>query len=123
MNWLLVALGGALGSMVRYGVGLAFPLEPGRWPWATFTVNLVGCLLIGGLWALNERFSVLTPAMRQLLMIGFLGGFTTFSAFGLEALTMWRNGQTGMMLVYLFTSSSLGIVSALLGYKCVGWFA
>ena len=120
--YLWVGLGGAIGSMARFAVSQAFaPASPDRWPTGTWLVNLLGCLLIGILWGLNEKMGPLALATRQLLMVGVLGGFTTFSAFSLESLQMWRSGQTTLMLLYIITSCLLGLLMTLLGSKLIEW--
>ena len=84
-NFLLVALGGGLGAAGRYGVSLALPAKPGEWPWATFSINVAGSLLIGLLagW-LSTRGEAGEP-WRLFLGVGVLGGFTTFSAYSLDS--------------------------------------
>lgn len=115
MNFFWVALGGALGSVLRYALGLRFPILPGQWPWATFGINTLGCLLIGMLWAYVERSSTLSPVVRPLLMVGVLGGFTTFSTFGLESLLIWRNGQPTLAVAYMVASMIGGLLLAAVG--------
>ncbi len=90
----LVALGGAAGSVSRYLVS-AFvqAARPGSFPWGTFAVNVLGCFLAGVVAGLAEGRGVLGPEGRILLLTGFLGGFTTFSAFGLETVQLLRGGQ------------------------------
>ena len=94
-SWLLVGLGGFIGSVGRYaGSGLAHRLLPqSAFPVGTLAVNVAGCLLIGLLAGLAEIRGVLSPAARVFLLIGVLGGFTTFSTFGYETLQMMRDGQ------------------------------
>ena len=88
MNWIWVALGGMAGSLARYGIVTALAqmnLRP-LLPYGTMAVNIIGCFAIGILAAIGHmRPGGLRPEMRLLLMVGFLGGFTTFSSFGLEA--------------------------------------
>lgn len=115
MNFLWVALGGALGSVLRYALGVRFPIMQGQWPWATFGINTLGCLLIGILWAYCERSATLSLVVRPLLMVGVLGGFTTFSAFGLESLLIWRHGQPAMALGYMIASMLGGLLLAAAG--------
>lgn len=82
MSFLLVGLGGAAGSMLRYAIGLGFARS--AFPYSTLIVNGLGCLLIGMALPAWNRAPVLSDAWRLLLVVGFLGGFTTFSAFGHE---------------------------------------
>ncbi len=82
MMWLLVGLGGALGSMARYGVNQAAALWlPAGFPFATFLVNAIGCTIFGVLAGIGERHGVLTPALRAFCLTGVLGGLTTFSSY------------------------------------------
>lgn len=104
MNWLAVAIGGALGSVTRYGVGLLLPSSTGKFPWATFSVNLVGSFLIGVAYVLIVQKQTWSPEMRLWLMTGFLGGFTTFSSFSLEALQLWQQGQNLQAMIYVVSS-------------------
>jgi fluoride exporter len=104
MNWLAVAIGGALGSVTRYGVALLLPTLPGKFPWSTFIVNFVGSFLIGIAYVLIVQKPILSPELRLWLMTGFLGGFTTFSSFSLEALQLWQQGQNLQALIYVISS-------------------
>lgn len=86
----VVAVGGALGASARYGAGLLLPTPEGAFPWTTFTVNVVGCALLGGLMVLlTERPTEWStapphPLLRPFLGTGFCGGFTTFSTYALD---------------------------------------
>jgi CrcB protein len=116
MNWLLIAIGGAAGSLARYGTAVLFAGPPDRaqFPWGTFIANLLGCLLVGyinGL--LLDR--ILRPEMRFLLTIGFLGGYTTFSTFGYETATFLRDGLYSRAAIYLIVSNVAGILLVLAG--------
>jgi len=113
----LVAIGGGFGAVCRYllsatflrGVGNGFPL-------GTFVVNLLGCLLIG-LWAgFAARHAWLNGEIRLLLTTGILGGFTTFSAFGLESVQLLRRGDPGLAGVYAGGSVILGLALVMLGW-------
>ena len=112
-----VGLGGFIGSVARYAVAVWLaPGEIERFPWATFAVNCVGCLLIGVLAGVFAR----TPspdAVRLFLMTGVLGGFTTFSAFGLESVTLLRRGDLGTALLYILGSVLVGVVAVWLGLR------
>ncbi len=86
MSWLWVAVGGALGSMARYGVARTWPATPGGFPVPTLTVNLLGSFAIGLIYAwLVSRPGISGDGARLFWMTGVLGGFTTFSAFALES--------------------------------------
>lgn len=112
MNWLLVMLGGALGSGARYGLGLA--LGGGRFPWGTFAVNLGGGLAMGLVIGGLARVAGSEP-WRLLLGIGFLGGFTTFSSFALDAVTLVERGAPGLAALYV-----LGSVAGAIGGVAAG---
>ena len=112
---LVVAAGGALGSLARWGVGLALPYAGRQFPWATFTVNVVGCLLIGALmWFEEERWP---PSLyrRSFLRTGVLGGFTTFSAYGLDAHTLLQAGAPVVAAAYVAGSLVAGLLAVPLG--------
>src|SRR5512145_3259967 len=94
---LIVGAGGALGAIARYKLGglvLHHTLD-WKFPAATFTVNVLGCLAAGVLAGLVERHDLFGPHARLLLFTGILGGFTTFSAFGLETAYLLRRGEAG----------------------------
>lgn len=100
---LQVALGGAIGASGRYLTGLAAirVMGPG-FPWGTLTVNIVGSFVMGVFVVVLGHLSA--TRFAPLLMTGVLGGFTTFSAFSLDAITLWERGQTGIAAVYVFVS-------------------
>lgn len=104
--FLLVGLGGALGSMVRYGFGLTLPSV--GFPYATLAVNVIGCFCIGLALGNAERAAAMSSELRLLLVVGFLGGFTTFSAFGYETLALLRAGG-GLALMNVAASVLLGL--------------
>lgn len=116
MTWLAVAAGGALGALSRYWVYNAFLKWTGdRFPYATFTVNVAGSLLIGiAFVALAERTDV-APAWRALISVGFLGAFTTFSTFSLDTLGLLKQGEVAAALVYVLGSVLVCLVAAWLG--------
>ena len=118
MRFLLVGLGGAIGAMARYGVGLAaMRLAPGAtWPWATLTVNVVGGLLMGLLvgW-MAERAGAGQENIRLLGAVGVLGGFTTFSAFSLETVLMIERRQYAVAGGYVLASVVISILALFLG--------
>jgi fluoride exporter len=112
MQVLLVALGGAVGSVVRYGVGVA----AARWfglafPWGTLTVNIVGGLAMG---VLAARTGPGSENLRLLFGVGLLGGFTTFSAFSLETVRLMEH-QPGLAALYVAASLILSVGACWLG--------
>ena len=109
-NILLVGIGGFVGSVLRYLVSLAFAGWLGSpFPFATFTVNIIGCFLMGILFGLSERSGVLSPEMRALLMAGFCGGFTTFSAFSVESVALIEARHLRELFLYVGLSVVLGL--------------
>ena len=123
MAYLLAALGGALGALARWGVGHLLPSSPGDWPWATLTVNLTGCLLIGVLLAVLPARFPRAPWLRPLLATGVLGGFTPFSAFSLDVVLLWDRRQAGLAVAYVLVSVAAsvgGLVLALRGMRQLG---
>lgn len=107
----VIAVGGAVGSLGRYAVGLALPHDAGGFPWATFGVNVTGSLAMGLLvaWVL----SMLTPHpwLRPFLGVGVLGGWTTFSSLALDVHTLTAAGHTGAALTYVLASFVVGLVA------------
>jgi CrcB protein len=111
----LVMLGGALGSALRYGAGLLSVAWFGAaYPWSTFAVNVVGSALIGVAAGLGVE-----GGWRLLLVTGFLGGFTTFSAFSLETATLWDRAPW-LAATYVAGSVGLGLAAFLLARRLVG---
>jgi CrcB protein len=105
MPYLAVAIGGALGAMARFWVYNAFLKMTGdRWPWATFTVNVLGSFLIGIFFVMVVEKSELAPEVRSVLLVGFLGAFTTFSTFSLDAFSLFQQGETLAGLTYIVGS-------------------
>ncbi|HEV8284200.1 MAG TPA: fluoride efflux transporter CrcB [Chitinophagaceae bacterium] len=115
-NLLLVAFGGGVGSIARYlcqkWLGENYP-HP--FPWGTFAVNLIGCFLIGVIYAASEKTTALSPQTRLLLITGFCGGFTTFSTFAFENMNLLRSGDTIYFLIYTIASVVLGIACVFAG--------
>jgi CrcB protein len=110
-----VALGGAVGSCVRYGLGVWISQKVGvRFPWATFTINISGSFAIGFLTAMLTRW-LPHPHVRLLVLVGFLGGYTTFSTFAYESFTLWERGESGNSLLYMGGSVVAGFIAVVLG--------
>ncbi len=105
IHWLAVALGGALGSMARFAMnGWLYPVYEQRFPLATLVVNVSGSIAMGMFYVLIIERGALPPEWRNILMVGFIGAFTTFSTFSLEALALWQNGHLPLALAYIVAS-------------------
>ena len=120
MQWLMIAIGGALGSVVRFAsVGYLTPLLNYRFPVGTFVVNIFGSFLIGVAYVLLVEKAVLAAEWRLFFITGVLGGFTTFSAFSLEMLQMWQEGHVLISIAYATSSVILGLLMAYVGMQFV----
>jgi CrcB protein len=111
-----IALGGAVGALLRYGIGLAIkPENTLTFPIHTFFINVIGCLFIGIVASIlqNTPFNEL---MQYFVIIGLLGGFTTFSSFSLESFYLLKNGKVLVAASYVLLSNSIGITGAFIGY-------
>ena len=116
MKWWLLFAGGGAGSMLRYAVGLWVEARTGPgFPWGTFAVNVSGCFLIGVLATLADEHRLITPAARLTLVTGVLGGFTTFSTFGLETWELVEDGRAALALVNVFGSIAAGLFAVAVG--------
>ena len=112
MNWLAVAIGGALGSVARYALSSwIFDITSHKFPYATLIVNVAGSFVMGILFVVVVERVALPAEMRSLLMIGFIGAFTTFSAFSLDALGLWQNGHVLMSVIYMIATVILCLVA------------
>ncbi len=109
-------MGSFVGGAARYAVSLLLR-SSGGFPWATFTVNIMGCLLIGALWGWTTRCTNLAPQLSLLLSVGFCGGFTTFSTFSKESLTLLQAGNYTTFALYALGSMALGILAVALGFS------
>ena len=118
---LLVALGGALGSVARYQLsGLVMQQAAGwRFPLGTFAVNVLGCLAAGVLAGLAEKHAVFSNDARMFLFAGLLGGFTTFSAFGLETMHLLKRGDVAVAAANVALSVTAGLLALWLGFAAV----
>ena len=122
MTALLVALGGALGAVLRYWISAALQgnAAAGAFPWGTFVVNLSGCFLMGIVSALAERQAYLTADARAFLAVGVLGGFTTFSAFANETANAVRSGAPQVAALNVLASVVLCLAAVWLGRLAAG---
>ena len=112
----IVMLGVSLGAASRYGIGLLAAKTWGtQFPWGTLTVNMIGCFLIGLIFALADRVRLLTPDMRLLLITGYLGALTTFSSFSLETVNAGRAGLGLQPLVNILVNNLGGLALTFVG--------
>jgi fluoride exporter len=108
----VISAGGALGALGRYGLTLAIPVLPGRFPLATFLINVVGCLLIGILMVLITEVYPTHPLLRPFLGVGVLGGFTTFSTYANEVRALLSPGWAMTALAYLSGTVAAALLAA-----------
>ena len=113
-NWMLVALGGALGAVLRFYISESMP--DADFPWATLSVNLVGSLLLGAVTAATLS-NALSEPQALLLGVGLLGAFTTMSTFSVETITLMEAGRWRLAGTYVVVSAVIGPVLAWVGWK------
>ena len=116
----LVGLGGAFGSILRYVISLGLKqFITSSFPFATFAINVIGCLIIGILYGISEKNNLGNSDFNYLLIIGFCGGFTTFSTFANENYNLLQQNNITVPLLYITSSVILGILAVKLGYKII----
>ncbi len=116
----LIGLGGGIGSVLRYLTSVVIEKYYATvFPLATLIINIFGCLLIGIIMGVLAKNQVTDSAMKWLLVTGFCGGFTTFSAFGYENIRLLQNGNIFLPFVYISSSIILGLGSVWLGFILV----
>ena len=115
MNWnqtILIALGGCIGAVTRGFINRWLPFVPNQFSWGTFGINLLGCLFIGILWSKLE-----SDTQKLFWITGILGGFTTFSGFGLELLRYLQHKEYSLVFSYGLGSLILGVLMVWVGQK------
>ena len=112
MRYMWVGLGGAIGTVARYAIGLN--VDQSHFPWATFGINVSGAFVLGLLLTLG--LGILPIAVLTPIAVGALGGYTTFSTFAWEGFTMSRSGRAGVALIYVAASILGGLLAAWGGY-------
>lgn len=113
----VISAGGVLGSLGRYGLTVAFPHEPGAFGWATFWINVSGCLLIGVLMVLVTEVWEVHALVRPFLGIGVLGGFTTFSAYIVDIQEAVTAHAPRVALVYLGGTVTAALIAVYVGVR------
>ena len=104
MTWVLVAIGGAFGALARFGLLALIPPATDRFPTATFLANVLGCFVMGAVYILIVEKPLLNANLKPLLTVGFLGAFTTFSSFSIEAFSLWSADHQAIAASYLVTT-------------------
>jgi CrcB protein len=113
---LLLAFAGALGSLARYGLGgLVQRAFDGGFPLGTLAVNVAGCLLFGVVWTLAEERLLISGETRLILLVGFMGAFTTFSSYAFETSAMLRDAEWSLAVANILAQNVLGIMSFFVG--------
>jgi fluoride exporter len=114
---IFIGLAGLVGTLLRYWLSGVVASKYGEaFPWGTIAVNLIGCLVTGAVFCLTEERLLVSPTVRAVIMIGLLGGFTTFSAYGLQTFTLLRDSELGLALLNVVTSNVLGLFMVWIGY-------
>jgi fluoride exporter len=113
-NFLLIGLGGAAGSMLRYAFALWF--KSSSFPFATFLVNIIGCFIIGCVFAVSMRNELFAANWKLFLATGICGGFTTYSAFSMESLQLLQQQRVGLFALYIVATIIGGLAATWCGY-------
>ena len=114
---LLIGLAGLIGTVLRYWLAGVVATKYGEtFPWGTLAVNLIGCLVAGAVFGLTEERLVVSQTVRTVILIGLLGGFTTFSAYGLQTFALLRDNEFELAILNVATSNILGLFMVWIGY-------
>ena len=114
---IFIALAGLAGTLIRYWLAGFVTRQYGEnFPWGTLIVNLIGSFLAGALYHLAEERLLIPPTLRTVILIGLIGGFTTFSSYGLQTFTLLRDGQIGLATLNVAVSNVLGLLMVWMGY-------
>lgn len=115
MQYIIVAVGGAIGAMARFWVYNAAAIWGHKPAWATFVINATGAFLIGMFFVLLTERGSAQPELRNLIVVGFLGAFTTYSTYSLDAFQLLEQGETGIALLYLLGTMLVCLLATWLG--------
>jgi len=114
---ILIAFAGLAGTLLRYWLSGYVARQYGEtFPWGTMAVNLIGCFVTGAVFYATEERFLINPTVRTVILIGLLGGFTTFSSYGLQTFTLLRDGEFGLATLNVVTSNVLGLFMVWVGY-------
>ena len=117
---LLIGLAGLTGTLLRYGLSGSIARHYGEtFPWGTIVVNLVGCFVTGAVFNLTQERFLVNPTARTVILVGLLGGFTTFSSYGLQTFSLLRDGEFGLAILNVAVSNLLGLLMVWVGYGVV----
>jgi len=120
VTYLYIILGAAGGAPLRYWLQMRVQETSSTlFPVGTIVVNITGCLVMGLLAALAEEHDLLNRDARLLLMVGFLGSYTTFSSFGLDTFHLLRDGEVGQALANMFISNAAGLIAVWVGFLII----
>ena len=113
---LLIAASGAVGTLARFGLsGLVQTAYKGNLPLGTFVVNIIGCLLFGFIWTISEEKLTITSEARLIILVGFMGAFTTFSTFAFETTTLIRDSEWLLAAGNILAQNIIGILFLFIG--------
>ena len=117
IEFLAVFVGGGLGSLVRFSISKMLPTPEGAFPMATLIANSLSCVVLGIGWMYFSQKTGFSPVIRSLIMVGFCGGFSTFSTFSLETLKLIQAGHIGLAITYIFASVAICVAILLMIYR------
>lgn len=113
---IFLAIGGTTGTLLRYWLStLVQSTSKGTLPIGTFAVNMLGCFLFGAVWSIAEGRLTLSPHLRLLILVGFMGAFTTFSTFAFESASLFRDSQFTAAIINVVAQNVIGIIALFIG--------
>lgn len=120
---MIVGLGGFIGTVARFLISRYFQINfTSVFPWSTFVINILGCLLIGLIYGISEKSNVLSPEIRLFLTVGICGGFTTFSTFSNDAFILIRDQEWFRFALYTSLSVFIGLMAVYAGRVIIKLF-
>jgi fluoride exporter len=115
---ILIGFAGLVGTLCRYWLSGLIARHYGEtFPWGTLVVNVLGCFLAGSVFYLTEERFLVSPSLRTVILVGLLGGFTTFSSFGLQTFALLRDGELALAALNVILSNLLGLLMLWVGYS------